>query len=105
MKYIVAISLVSLLALTSCFEKQVPDPLIEDDTMTSEDVLAPNDEDDTMQDEDDTMPEDDAMNSEEDDNLNGSTQTDVEVEVMSDDEEMEVLEEDLEALFQDILGE
>lgn len=116
MKYILAISLVSLLALTSCFEKKIPDPIMENDTMTAEDVLMEDTTSPTSDDEilnNDIMPEDTAMNNgmiSNDDMMDVSNESDIETSVNTEDlaiveNEIEMYEEDLEALFQDILGE
>ena len=97
MKYIVAISLVSLLALTSCFERQEPAPIV-DETDVIEDTSTPEDDDMMMPEDDDMMWED------EDDNMM-DMEAEVEAEATLDDDEMDEIEEDLEALFQDILGD
>ena len=121
MKYILAISLVSVLALTSCFEKKIPDPIMEDDTMTAEDVLiedgaTPIADDEITDDEtlsDDAISENVGINEDailDDDMMNVVDESDIETPVNTEDpiieeNEIEMYEEDLEALFQDILGE
>ena len=91
MKYIVTISVVSLLALTACFERQEPAPIVDD-----QDVMM---EDDAMMNDDMNWDDDAMMN----DDMNVDVQVESEVEMS--DAEMDEIEEDLEALFQDILGE
>lgn len=108
MKYILAISLVSILALTSCFEKKAPEPVIDSMNITTEDVLM--EEPITVIVPDDTIMQDEAMTSDEMATASG-TEVEVQVDTMTEEisvvseDEIQVIEEDLEALFQDILGE
>ena len=96
MKYIVTLSIVLLLALTSCFQKQEP-TVADENQDTTIDASSVDDEmipmDDEIMFEDDMMPMGDDMMFE-DDNM-----------MFEDDSNVDEITQDLEALFQDILGE
>ena len=103
MKYILALSVVTVLVLSSCFERQEPAPIapeqevmIEDDSMMNDDEAMP-EEDDMMMPEDEAMPEEDDMMMD--------AEADLEVEASLEEDDLDEIEESLEDIFRDLLGE